>query len=278
MSTPWQRRTSADAAPGWHPRRVHRPIPAVSALVSFADVLRGSAAFARGIRRRSRTVRALPGRRPADLESVLGATPHEFESRILRQHDAGPVPSWGRPPVARQTVRQAVAQLVAEGLVVSQRPRGHFVRERTHYRYSPQREFRPPVSAEMDRFMGQVTLEDGRTPSQTIDVGLVQASPEVAQRLGVEPGQIVVARRRVRSIDGEPFNINDTFYPLELVQGTAIMSPADVPEGTNQLLAELGHPQDRALDEIYVRMPTPDETRRLELQPGTPVAMHICTG
>jgi GntR family transcriptional regulator len=184
----------------------------------------------------------------------------------------------GQHGVARQTVRQAVAQLVAEGLVVSQRPRGHFVRERTHYRYSPQREFRPPLSAEMDRFMAQVTLEDSRTPAQSIDVSLVQASAEVAHRLGVEPGEIVVARRRLRSIDGEPFNINDSYYPLPLVQGSAIMSPADVPQGTNQLLADLGYPQDRALDEIYVRMPTPEETRRLELQPGTPVAVHVCTG
>jgi DNA-binding GntR family transcriptional regulator len=213
---------------------------------------------------------------------------HQIADELRAQISSGELPPGAQLPteldlasqhgVARQTVRQAVAQLVAEGLVVSQRPRGHFVRERTHYRYSPQREFRPPVSTEMDRFMGQVTLEDGRTPSQTIDVGLVQASPEVAQRLGVEAGEIVVARRRVRSIDGEPFNLNDTFYPLELVQGSAIMSPADVPQGTNQLLAERGFPQDRALDEIYVRMPTPDETRRLELQPGTPVAMHICTG
>lgn len=28
----------------------------------------------------------------------------------------------------------------------------------------------------------------------------------------------------------------------------------------------------------YARMPTPDETRRLNLGPGTPVAYHICTG
>jgi len=183
-----------------------------------------------------------------------------------------------RHGVARQTVRQAVAQLVSEGLVVSQRPRGHFVRERTHYRYSPQREFQPPVSPEMDRFMGQITLEDGRVPGQTIDVALVQASHEVAQRLGVEPGEIVVARRRVRSIDGEPFNINDTFYPLAVVQGSEIMSPADVARGCNQVLAEIGYPQARALDEIYVRMPTPDETHRLALEPGTPVAVHVCTG
>lgn len=213
---------------------------------------------------------------------------HQIAGDLRAQISSGELPPGAQLPtelelagkhgVARQTVRQAVAQLVAEGLVVSRRPRGHFVRERTHYRYSPQREFRPPLSAEMDRFMAQVTLEDGRVPAQTIEVGMVQASAEVAERLDVAPGETIVARRRLRSIDGEPFNINDTFFPLPLVQGSAIMSPADVPQGTNQLLEDLGYPQDRALDEIYVRMPTPEETRRLELQPGTPVAVHVCTG
>ncbi|MGH8951611.1 MAG: hypothetical protein ACRDX9_09315 [Acidimicrobiia bacterium] len=34
----------------------------------------------------------------------------------------------------------------------------------------------------------------------------------------------------------------------------------------------------RALDEVYVRMPTPDEVHRLKLGPGTPAAMHVITG
>lgn len=34
----------------------------------------------------------------------------------------------------------------------------------------------------------------------------------------------------------------------------------------------------RAVDELYIRMPTPDEAARLALGPGTPVAYHVATG
>jgi GntR family transcriptional regulator len=54
--------------------------------------------------------------------------------------------------------------------------------------------------------------------------------------------------------------------------------PGDIARGANQVLADLGVPQTRALEEIDVRMPTPEEVRRLNLVPGTPVAFHICTG
>jgi GntR family transcriptional regulator len=43
------------------------------------------------------------------------------------------------------------------------------------------------------------------------------------------------------------------------------------------VLADLGHKEMRALDEVYVRMPTPDEVHRPALGPGTPVAQHVVT-
>ncbi|WP_235437377.1 GntR family transcriptional regulator [Micromonospora sp. RV43] len=182
---------------------------------------------------------------------------------------------WG---VARQTVRNGLAVLVSEGLVVAKRPLGHFVRKRENMLYRPQGESRDqPASPEMDRFCQQIT-EEGRLPSQTIDVSLVQAPPDIAQRLQVDPGTVVVARRRVRYINGEPININDSHFPLDIVKESEIMSPADVARGTNQVLADLGYPQDRAIDEIYTRMPTPEQIHRLGLGPGTPVAVHYVTG
>lgn len=180
--------------------------------------------------------------------------------------------------VVRQTVRTGLGVLVAEGLIVARRPRGHFVRQREHMLYRPQEKSRPrPATPEMDRFSEQITAS-GRVPGQTIEVALVQAGPDVAERLGVEAGATVVARRRVRFINGEPTNINDSHYPLELVKDSEIMSPAYVPRGTDEVLADLGHRQARAIDEIFVRMPTPDEVHRLGLGPGTPVAVHYDTG
>lgn len=179
---------------------------------------------------------------------------------------------------ARATVRQALAALVNEGLIVARPPRGYFVRFRQPLFYRPQQEFRPqPLTPEMDRFMADHSAE-GREPRQDIDVSIVDPSDDVKRRLKLAEGELAAVRRRVRFLDGEPFHINDSYYPLKIVQDTEIMRPVDIARGANEVLAETGHRQVRALDEIYVRMPTPDEIRRLDLGPGTPVAYHICTG
>jgi len=180
--------------------------------------------------------------------------------------------------VARATVRQGLTVLVNEGLIVPSRPRGYFVRERELSYYRPQSEWRPqPASPEMDRWMSdQTTL--GRKPSQEITVEIINPPTKVANRLDLEPDALVAARRRVRYLDGEPFNINDSYYPYELVQGTEIVNPADVARGTNKALAELGYEQVRAIDEVEARMPLPDEATRLGLGPGSPVAVHSVTG
>jgi DNA-binding GntR family transcriptional regulator len=57
-----------------------------------------------------------------------------------------------------------------------------------------------------------------------------------------------------------------------------IMAPLDIAQRANQSLAEHGYTQVRAVDEIFVRMPTPEEAGRLDLAPGTPVAVHVVTG
>ena len=180
--------------------------------------------------------------------------------------------------VSRTTVRAALMSLANEGLIASESGRGWFVRERQQLVYRPQEEFRPvPASAEMDHFMAARTAE-GRQPSQTIEVAIVTPPEPVARRLGLQEGEPAVVRRRVRSLDGEPWNTNDSYFPLSLVDGSEIMTPVDIARGASQVLAELGYYQDRALDEVHIRMPTPDEMRRLALGPGTPVAIHVVTG
>jgi DNA-binding GntR family transcriptional regulator len=183
-----------------------------------------------------------------------------------------------RYQVARNTARQALTSLVNEGLVTAARPRGYFVRERKPLYYRPQEEFRPrPLSPEMDIFLAEHAA-GGRKPMQTIEVAIVVPPPDVKKRLSLGDGDLTVVRRRVRFLDGEPFNTNDSYFPLELVKETEIMRPDDIARGANQVLAETGFLQTRALDEFYVRMPTPEEVRRLEIGPGTPVTYHVATG
>ncbi|MFE1781286.1 GNAT family N-acetyltransferase [Streptomyces sp. NPDC059506] len=178
----------------------------------------------------------------------------------------------------RSTAVQGLKVLVNEGLIISDRPRGYFVRSRRPMVYRPQGEFRKrPLSPEMDQFLTQM-YEEGREASQRIEVKVETPSRHVRERLQLNEGELVVVRQRVRFVDGIPYNTNDSHFPLSLVQNSEIMSPDDIARGANVVLAELGYEQVRALDELHVRMPTPEEADRLQLGPGTPVAVHLCTG
>lgn len=178
----------------------------------------------------------------------------------------------------RSTAVKGLGVLINEGLIVADRPRGHFVRARRPMVYRPQGEFqRRPTSPEMDSFITQLS-DEGREARQTIEVSILQPGKDVRDRLQLEEGQLVAVRRRVRFVDDRPYNTNDSYFPLDLVQRSEIMDPKDITRGANVVLTELGYEQVRALDEIHVRMPTPDEVERLELGPGTPVAIHVVTG
>ena len=220
----------------------------------------------------------------------LGRNPmyQQIADALRAQIDAGHLEPGAKLPteaelrgeyaVSRETVRKALALLVNEGLVLSARPQGHFVRRRQPMVFRPQAEFRErPYTPEMDAFVTEYSAE-GREPRQDIEVAIVEPPADVAKRLQMEPGELVAVRKRVRYLDGEPFNTNDSYFPLSIVRDSEIMRPEHIGRGANEVLAELGCRQVRALDELYVRMPAPEEVHRLDLGPGTPVGVHVTTG
>ena len=77
--------------PGREPHMLLKPLGTrtapVSVLVSFAAVRERPQRTGAGRSSRSQTTLAHRERTPADLESVLGATPQEFESLILRHRE-----------------------------------------------------------------------------------------------------------------------------------------------------------------------------------------------
>jgi len=178
--------------------------------------------------------------------------------------------------VSRGTVRRALEDLVAEGLVVSRRPLGVFVRNRRRIVVRPQEEFGRHFADLTDFFVGQVTAQAGQ-PTQEIDVRLVRPPAPVAERLRTG-NDVVVVRMRLRRVDGEVYDLNDSYYPIDVVQGSEAMSPDDVARGVNKMLDELGYPQALVVDEYVARMPTAAESQRLDLPPGTPVLEQIVTG
>ena len=179
--------------------------------------------------------------------------------------------------VSRTTVRYALRILEQEGLLVARSGIGRIVRLVEPMVYRPQAETDPRISSQLDRYMAGQEAK-GREPNQAISVALEPAPEPVAKRFRIPAGTIVVVRKRLRYLDSEPFNINDTYYLRDLAEGTDVMSPDDIPRGSNSVIEDIIGPEVHAIDDIYVRMPTPEEAHRLELPIGTPVAVHYVTG
>lgn len=180
--------------------------------------------------------------------------------------------------VSRNTVRLALGELVNEGLVTRTPRRGTIVRDRRPLLIYPQRELEPQPSGELREAFAYAVTQEGRQPSQNIEVLTVSPVEEIASRLELSDGELAVVRRRLRFVDGQPYNTNDSYFPRDLVADSEIARPGDIERGANRVLEELGHAQVRVVDDIWARMPNQEESERLQLELGTPVMVYVRVG
>ncbi|MFG2078312.1 GntR family transcriptional regulator [Nonomuraea maritima] len=180
--------------------------------------------------------------------------------------------------VSRNTVRLALGELVNEGLVTRTPRRGTVVRDRRPLLIYPQRELEPQPSGELREAFAYAVAQEGREPSQYIEVLTVSPVEEIASRLQLAEGELAVVRRRLRFVDGQPFNTNDSYFPHDLVADSEIARPGDIERGANRVLEDLGHSQVRVVDDIWARMPNQEEAERLQLELGTPVMVYVRVG
>jgi GntR family transcriptional regulator len=111
----------------------------------------------------------------------------------------------------------------------------------------------------------------GQVPSRRMMlIGRGPAPADIAGWLGAKAGDEVVIRKRLQLLDDVPAVISASYYPLWLAGGTRLESPEALPEGPDNLIERLGHEFARGLELLRTRMPTPDEGRLLELEPGVP--------
>jgi GntR family transcriptional regulator len=184
-----------------------------------------------------------------------------------------------RYDASRNTVRSALKTLISDGLISSSGGRGYAVRERSALVYDASASERRGRRKQATHDIWITDVEDqGRTPGMRLDVTATPASPQVGELLKITTGEQVIARRRIRLVDDEPFSISTSFWPMSIAKGTPIEQPYDMQPGPLAWLAEHGHEQVRVCDQINSRMPTPEESDVLRLQPGAPVTDHMRTG
>ena len=103
------------------------------------------------------------------------------------------------------TVRKAVGSLMEKGLVVRKQGKGTFVTK-------------PKYSRNMKKLQSftEMCEQMGVKPgAQVLENRLIMADKKVADRLGIEPGRNVVYISRLRLADGEPVQVEKSYFPLK---------------------------------------------------------------
>ncbi|MGW2249100.1 GntR family transcriptional regulator [Kitasatospora sp. NPDC001660] len=180
--------------------------------------------------------------------------------------------------VARNTVRLAVDVLVNEGRLVRLQGKGTYLREHPvldHHAYGPALPAAPRdcLAVPTAVYLGEAA-EAGRELGTDFEMMIVRARVDIAERLGLRPGEAIVVRRQLRTLDREPYSIEESHYRAGLAAGTPLMEPDPVEGGDEAVLAALGRTEIGAVDHLVARMPGPEEAQWFQGGPGVPLMVQ----
>jgi len=170
---------------------------------------------------------------------------------------------------SRNTIRDAIKWLITRGLVETRPGQGTFVTERIDSFISTLTGD-PTQSGLNDEtiYLAEVAAS-GRVPKNSpTQVEIRKANAVIADALRIDEGAQVVVRRQRRFLDGTPFSMLTSYYPMTLVERGAVeLIRAIAIEGgaVEYLRNNLGISQVGYRDLIAVRAPDPNETMFFKL-------------
>ncbi|NQX27508.1 GntR family transcriptional regulator [Microbacteriaceae bacterium VKM Ac-2854] len=198
-----------------------------------------------------------------------GSVPkHEQLRGILRivateQLQAGdPVPSeralMAAYGVSRVTVREAIGQLVNDGVLVRVHGKGTFVANRTVRSRLHLASFTEEMRAQ------------GYVPSTVVlQAGRAVAPSATARALGIAEGASAIHLKRLRLADGRPVSVDDAWYDGETLAG---LLEIDLSGSVYRALADrFGRPIDRAEQTVGADPAPGDIATLLGIDAGAPV-------
>jgi len=182
-----------------------------------------------------------------------------------------------RYDASRNTIRDAIKWLITRGLVETRPGQGTFVVEKilpyvTQLTGEPDtgRDDEGPVyRAEVEATLREPTSTEPRVEIQ-------QALGVIMSELQLAGGSTVVSRHQQRFIDGTPWSLQTSFYPMSLVERGALklIQAPNIEEGTVAYLStKLGLNQVGYRDKITVRAPDGNETAFFRLPDDGRVAV-----
>ncbi|HEY6500943.1 MAG TPA: GntR family transcriptional regulator [Streptosporangiaceae bacterium] len=183
---------------------------------------------------------------------------------------------------SRNTIRDAVKWLINRGLVETRPGQGTFV-------VDPPVPFVTTLSGDWQEESGlgggeglaalkEVEARDRKARVSVPDVGVKKAEGYIADRLQVAVGSAVVSRHQERYIDEQPWSMQTSYYPMDLVIRGAnrLLDTDDLKDGTIKYLREtLQIDQVGFRDLIAVRAPDANETTFFKLPGDGRVSVYV---
>ncbi len=162
--------------------------------------------------------------------------------------------------VNRHTVRRAMEELEAHGLIRVEQGRGSFVAEDVlDYPVGPRTRFSETIRRQNREPQGRmVRIEEG------------EADAQVAAALGLRRGRPVLLAERLGLADGRPVVIGSHWFSLARFPGIGALLAEDA--SVTRALARCGVPDyRRQVTRVTARMPTPEEASLLQQTRSRPV-------
>lgn len=136
---------------------------------------------------------------------------------------------------------------------------------------------RPP-SGRAPRVSVRFDLPTGPAPDTgDLRVTHEEASDRVAEALGVQRGDEVIARRRTVRTDKIPVRIATSYFRADLFGDTRLAKPEAVRPSLQEAIVALGHMFGHAEETVTARPATRAESTALELDPGEWVVQVLRT-
>jgi GntR family transcriptional regulator len=189
--------------------------------------------------------RLTAGTLPLDQEGRGGPSKLPGEKELADEYDA-----------SRSTIRLALQVLVNQGLLETRHGLGTFVLDSPAPRSVPldqQEDWRRGEHA--DAGLKPAGGGPGAQTTARFQAETVPAAPDVADLLGIAPGDQVVLRRSRQHMEGKPWCLVVSYYPMAIARGTELEKARLLDESSSQLLADLNHEVVRYADSISARMP-----------------------
>ncbi|MDX3353301.1 GntR family transcriptional regulator [Streptomyces sp. ME01-24h] len=202
----------------------------------------------------------------------------QIRQGVLKPGDTVPSESelMDRYGVSGGTIRRAMTEVRASGLVETRHGKGSTVKDRPPVRHRSSDRFRRSLRRGGKAAYLAESEQSGATAKVSVlYIGPVEAPEDIAERLGVEAGAKVLARRRLYFRNGTPVETATSYLPWDVAK--------DIPElfaenpgggGIYARLEDHGHEFAEYVETLQARPASKAESSELALSPGAPV-IHL---